>query len=184
MRTDPSIELPARDEAVRAATGKGWDEWFRLLDEAGAERKSHREIVAHLSRAHAVGPWWRQMVTVGYERARGLRAKHQRPDGYSVSASRTIAVPVDRLFETCADDGRRGAWLDGIEFTIRKTTRPKVIRAAGPDGTAVDLHFQAKGAAKSQVTVDQRRIADADGAGRFKAMWRERLAALKASLEA
>ncbi len=59
------------DEAVRASTGKSWKEWYAALDEAGAAKLSHREIVAWLAEKHGVGGWWRQMVAVSYEQARG-----------------------------------------------------------------------------------------------------------------
>ena len=33
---------------------------------------AHREITAWLSKAQKLPDWWAQMVTVGYERARGF----------------------------------------------------------------------------------------------------------------
>jgi len=41
-----------------------------ILDKAGAKKMDHKQIVAYLSEQHQVGPWWQQMVTVGYEQAR------------------------------------------------------------------------------------------------------------------
>ena len=55
---------------------------------------SHKEIAVYISEKEGCPSWWCQMVTVGYEQERGLREKHQKPDGYSVSASKTVAVPV------------------------------------------------------------------------------------------
>lgn len=50
-------------EAVRAKTGKTWDEGITILDQADARKKSHPEIVAYLCEQHGVGPWWQQRVT-------------------------------------------------------------------------------------------------------------------------
>ena len=50
------------------------------------------------------------MVTVGYEQARGLRKKHQRPEGFQVSASRTVAVPIAVAFAAIAAVAR--AWME------------------------------------------------------------------------
>ncbi len=62
------------DAAVRKATGKGWDEWFALLDSEGAEALPHKQIARLLhDRGYIASSWWCQMVTVGYERARGKR---------------------------------------------------------------------------------------------------------------
>ncbi|HEV2131312.1 MAG TPA: DUF4287 domain-containing protein [Longimicrobiaceae bacterium] len=45
------------DEAVRAKTGKVWEEWFRELDATGAAEMSHKEIVAHLAAHYEIGGW-------------------------------------------------------------------------------------------------------------------------------
>src|SRR4051794_10771179 len=94
----PNNATPIGDDAVAAKTGKTWAQWYKLLDAAGCRTKTHREIVAVVSEKYDVGPWWRQMVTVGYERARGLRVKHQTAKGFSVSASKTVAVPIGKLY--------------------------------------------------------------------------------------
>jgi hypothetical protein len=65
------------DEAVKAKTGHDWTEWLEILDAAGGKGKTHKEIVAVLVNEHAVPDWWCQMVTVGYEQARGLREKYE-----------------------------------------------------------------------------------------------------------
>ena len=85
----------------RPLTGKNWQDWFRLLDDAGAARMTHKEIVGIVGRLdedHRVSGWWRQSIAVAYEKARGLREKHEHVDGYSVSASKTIPAIADQLF--------------------------------------------------------------------------------------
>src|SRR5436190_23296914 len=86
-------------EAVRARTCKAWEEWIALLDAENAQTLPHKEIAALLSDQYGVLPWWCQMVTVGYEQARGLRAVHQSVDGYSASASKTINAPLSVLYQ-------------------------------------------------------------------------------------
>lgn len=61
------------DEAVRARTGKGWNEWFKILDKWGASEKGHRLSAKHLLEKYKIGPWWAQVVTIRYEFERGLR---------------------------------------------------------------------------------------------------------------
>ena len=61
------------DDSVRRRTGKGWQEWLKLLDEWGAEQREHSERARYLQEAHGVSPWWAQAVTVRYEYERGLR---------------------------------------------------------------------------------------------------------------
>jgi hypothetical protein len=88
---------------------------------------THREIAGYLSEKHQCPPWWTQMVTVGYKQERGLREKHQEPDGYSPSASKTVAVSVARLYEAWMNKKRRAAWLPDAELRSRKATAPKSL---------------------------------------------------------
>ena len=60
--------------------------------------RPHRDIARWLNREQGVDGWWAQEITVAYERAIGRRQTGQRPDGYAISASKTVAVPVDRFF--------------------------------------------------------------------------------------
>jgi hypothetical protein len=171
------------DTAVQAKTGKSWNEWFAILDDAGARSMTHKEIVAVLD-GHGVGPWWRQMVTVTYEQARGMREKHQTPSGYTANASRTIAVPVDRLFAAWSDEELRRRWLPDAELTIRKATPGKSLRISWGDGTNVDVGFLAKGDSKAQVAVEHAKLPDAEAVGRAKDYWKRALDRLREILEA
>ena len=75
---EQAFRPPVSDAAVRAATGKDWAGWFDVLDKAKAASLSHKDIVKRLNGMHKVPGWWAQNVTVNFERARGLRAKHQK----------------------------------------------------------------------------------------------------------
>ena len=87
------------DDTVEAATGKRWEVWFSILDRWGAGDRKHGEIAAFLMEEHDVPGWWAQSITVWYERARGMRLKHQQADGFTIYASKTFAVPLDVLFD-------------------------------------------------------------------------------------
>lgn len=88
-------EMFVSDDAVRRATGKGHDEWFAILDAWGATERSHPEIARWLKDVHEIPPWWTQNLTVDYERARGMRSRHQMADGFSIRVIRTIAADPD-----------------------------------------------------------------------------------------
>lgn len=171
-------------DAVQKATGKPWDEWFAILDAAGAKTMTHQEIVAVLSKQHKVGPWWQQMVTVGYEQARGLRVKHQRPDGFSINRSKTIAAPIADVFAAWKDKRRRSKWLADADITIRKATANKSMRITLSDGEGnLDVQFFAKGTDKSQVNLEHARLKDKKAVEKMKAYWGEQLEKLKTLLE-
>src|SRR5215211_1691864 len=182
----PVVKPPYSDDVVRANTGRTWDEWFALLDGWGAVDRPHPEIARWLNGEHGVPGWWAQGVTVAYERARGLRAPRQRRGGhFEVNASKTVAVPVERLYEAFVDDGLRERWLPGGKFEVRTARANKSIRANWDDGsTRLVVNFTARGEAKSQVALVHERIPDAPTADKLKASWRERVAVLKQVLEA
>jgi uncharacterized protein YndB with AHSA1/START domain len=181
----PGAKRPYSDDVLRANTGRTWDEWFALLDRWGAAERPHPEIARWLNEEHGVDGWWAQGVTVGYEQARGLRAPGQRRGGlFEASASKTVAVPVDRLYEAFMDPGLRERWLPGAKLEVRTAKPGKSIRANWDDGsTRLVIAFTARGDAKSQVALVHERVPDAEAAEAMKAYWRERVKELKRVLE-
>jgi hypothetical protein len=180
----PEFEPPVADETVVAATGRGWQAWFEALDAWGAATRSHTEIARWLREEQGVEGWYSQSITVGYERARGLRAPGERPDGFAVGVSRTIAVPVQELFDAFTDESLRERWLPGADLRVRTATAPRTARYDWEDGsTRVIVGFEDMGEAKSRVAVSHERLPDADAADEMKSWWRERLTALKTQLE-
>jgi uncharacterized protein YndB with AHSA1/START domain len=186
-RKTPQSVSPVRtnDEALRAATGRTYNEWFKLLDKWGAKEQKHREIARWLSGEQGVDGWWSQHVTVAYEQERGLRAPGQRPDGtYSVSASKTVDVAVKTLYEAFHDEETRAHWLGEFELVVRSTRPSKSMTAAWEDtSTRLTVSFEPKGSGKSVVALAHERIPDARQADDLKTFWRERLVLLKKMLE-
>jgi uncharacterized protein DUF4287 len=186
-RRTPRTISPVRssDESVLKNTGRTWEEWFKSLDKSGAKDKKHPEIVRWISEEHDVDGWWAQQVTVAYEQDRGMRAPGQRADGtYNVTASKTVEVPVERLFRAFQDKRLRGRWLGDFELGIRTTRPGKSMTATWEVGsTRLTVGFYAKGDAKSQVALAHERIADPQQADELKAFWRERMSMLKGLLE-
>jgi hypothetical protein len=176
--------LTVSDDVIRSRTGRGWEEWFELLDDWGAAERPHKEIARWLADEQEIDGWSSQAVTVSYERARMGRAVGQRPEGFSVTAQKTVAVPVDRLYDGFVDESLRESWLPDGELRERTATRAKSARFDwGDGGSRVIVGFEAKGAAKSTVALEHERLPDGEHAERMKTYWRVRLGALKAQLE-
>jgi hypothetical protein len=167
-----------RDEAIQAKTGKTWQQWTRALDAVDAHTMPHRDIAQYVHDTYDISGWWSQAITVGYERIRGLRDIGQRRGGgYEASKSKTFPVPVARLYRAFATTAKRRRWLPD-PLTIRKATEPKSMRIAWPDGSNVEVYFVTKGAGKSQVAVQHRRLSSRPDADTMKAYWGERLEVL------
>ena len=171
-KTDLAKLAGMSDASVSRQTGRGWAEWVRALDAAGAAKKSHREIAEHVS-SLGVPSWWTQMVTVGYERIRGLRDRgERRGGGYSATKSRTFGVPVPRLFAAFISGKLCKHWLPkGVK--IRSMTANKRIRFEWLDGTPAVVGFLSKGDAKSVAAVEHQKLADKAAADAMKNTWAE-----------
>jgi hypothetical protein len=186
----PSVDtspFPCGDEALRAATGKDWSEWLAVLDAAGAAKTGldHQRIwdLAMQSLPEAAA-WWGQMVSVGYERARGLREKHESSNGeFQATLSKTFPVPLFAAFAAWADANLRGQWLDAPELSFTKLNAGKNIRARWPDGARLDIRFNATGPDKCQIVVDTMKLDDSEAVQRAKAFWQAQFERLQQYLK-
>jgi hypothetical protein len=148
--------LATSDGEIRRRTGRGWEEWFDLLDEWGAADRSHREIARWLAERQGIHPlaWNAQAVAGSYELARGLRVVGEHPEGFTITASKTVAVPVDRLYDAFVDGSLRARWLSDDQLDERTATRPKSARFDWGDGaTRVHVTFAAKDDDRSRVAL-------------------------------
>lgn len=180
------VRLKTTDEKIRQRTGRGWEEWFALLDEWGAQERPHREIARWLAAQEGLHPlaWNVQAIVSSYELARAMRVTGEKEDGFAITASRTVAVPVERLYDAFVEGSARESWLPDGELSERTATRPKSARFDwGAGQTRVNVTFLAKEETKSTIALEHRRLADAREAERMKTYWRQRLLALKRELE-
>jgi hypothetical protein len=184
MPAKKTAYVPAMaDSAVKAKTGKSWGDWFSTLDKAGARKLSHKEIAKVLNEKLGVSGWWSQMVTVEYERSRGLRELHQKADGYSVGATKTIATTVAKLYEATADANERKKWFPKGAFKPSSQTKNKYFNGEWQAGARLNVGFYSKGAGKSQIAVQVSKLVDKDAVERERERWKAALAKLQTSLE-
>ncbi len=182
------------DAAVKKATGKTWQQWFALLDKTGAKKLPHKEIARLLYHRHFGGAprggrsfapdvaqrsgWWSQMITVEYERARGLRAVNQTSTGFNVSVHGTFPVPLSRLFS---------AWrqIAGKEKLVEATVRPnKVIRYRRAEGKPLyNAMFASKGPHASRIGIEAWRLQRAADVEKQRRKWKSVLKKLERQLE-
>jgi hypothetical protein len=172
------------DESMRRATGKGHAEWFAILDAWGAMEHTHTEIARWLGETQGVPNWWTQNVTVSYERARGLRARHQMRDGFSISATRTMTANAARALEAFTEPAIRNRWLPDAPLSPRPTRAALTARFDWADpASRVVVNVLPKSEDKVLVSVAHEQLPDAETGERLKASWRRSLGDLKAVLE-
>lgn len=173
-------DLGQTDAKVRQNTGKGWREWLRILDAWGAKERKHADVVRYLMEQHGVPGWWAQAITNGYERSRGIRAKHQTLDGFfQVSVSKTFPIGVGKLFKAFAEAPKRNDWLERGTLKARSTRKDQSARFDFRDGTSrVVASFDPKDRSKTTVTVQHEHLPDARAVEEMRALWKERLSRL------
>ena len=181
---DPIELTGVSHDAMVRATGKQIGEWLEILDAWGARDHKHTETARWLVAEHGIPGWWAQNVTVGYERARGMRVRHQEPGGFSVSISRTISAPAERISDAFTEASLRSKWLPAAPITLRTANRGRSARFDWADpASRVGFNMFPKGEGRTQIGLVHEKLPDAGAAERMKAMWRERLTTLKELLE-
>lgn len=172
-------------DAVARRTGKSWDDWFDILDSAGAATLDQRGVVAILAQKHGIGPWWQQTIATGYESLRAKTTdKPPAPEGFQITTSCTLDAPVKRVFRLWNDAGERARWLADERFVVRAGTADKVIKARWGKGTShVAVSFSEKGG-KTEVAVEHQQIESRAAADQMKAYWEKKLGLLDDALSA
>ena len=166
------------DAAVKAKTGKDWAQWFAALDKAGAAKLDHKAIAALAAGKLGAGDWYGQMVSVSYERARGIRAANQKCDGeFSVSVTKVLDVPLPRLFMVAT----KGGWFPKGVFEETSRTRDKYWRGKWNGAGRLSIGFIAKGE-KAQIAIDSGKLSGAELVEKERAAWKKALTRLAAAL--
>jgi uncharacterized protein YndB with AHSA1/START domain len=182
MSVPPDAPLVA-DAAMIRATGKGHAEWFAILDAWGATEHTHTEIARWLSETQGAPGWWIQNITVSYERARGMRARHQMANGFSISVTRTMDAGPEAALAAFTDATVRATWLS--EPMRQRPTRARNVARFDWDEppSRVVVSLAPKDDGRTAITVGHEQLPDAEAGERFKHRWREWLGTLKSTLE-
>jgi uncharacterized protein YndB with AHSA1/START domain len=171
------------DEAVKARTGCNWERWVRALDHVKAHQWPHGAIAQYVHDKYHTNGWWAQMVTVGYERIRGLRERGQQRSGsYRAGKSKTLAASLSKVYRAFSQPRVRAQWLPGVGLVVRSATPNKCLRIVWEDGTPVNAGFAPRARSKSQVAIEHGKLPSKEAADRMKRYWSERLEVLEALL--
>jgi len=167
-------------ETVTVRTGKTWEEWFKLLDKAGARMMDHNEISSVLQTQFGLSRWWGQMVAIGYENERGLRRDGRgEPDGnrFEVTLSKNLPAPRAAVWAAWHDPGILARWLPRAAFEVSKTAPPKALFLEWPDHTSVNVRFYER-RGKSRLVVSHARLSE-EAAERMQRFWSDALDRLR-----
>lgn len=189
----PDVLSGISNDAVKEATGKGWDSWIKILDKAKLADSPHKEIAQYLSSKHKVKPWWSQSITVGYEYAKGRRVKGQtESQGFEIGAQKTIDMTPKATWQLLMSPKGLKVWLgdalnfkplagygyrtaDGISGEIRTVTIGQKLRISWKrphwrTTSVLQLYLVPTGG-KTSIRIHQEKLRDADQRTEMKQHW-------------
>jgi uncharacterized protein YndB with AHSA1/START domain len=161
-----------RSDGVSNATGKGWREWFAILDQAGAARLPHTDISRFLHENEGLSNWWSRTVAAGYEQTIGRRDGIWIGETHTARSSRTFSAPVSRLYRAWADEGTRRRWMPGQSILIRKAVPEESMRITWSDRvTGVNVRFGESERSGSRIQVEHVRLRVTEQVKTMQAYW-------------
>lgn len=176
---------PTNTNAVASATGRSWEEWVRLLDQAGARQLNHTSIAAlalELMPKSAEQPeWWAQGTAVAFAQHAGLRVPGQTSTGeFQLSTTRTVAGTKDEVMQTWLKLVESRTEFDGVpvegEASTSSTERWRYWRVRLADGTRVAINIGDKPTDKSSVGLVHSKLDSAEAIERWRPIWKSLLA--------
>jgi uncharacterized protein YndB with AHSA1/START domain len=200
MRINYESEHDTAGASAKAATGRTYEDWFRLLDAAGGATAGRKALGDLLLKKHNLDAWWAITLIVEYEKTRGAFDKDGAPRGYNICVTKSFSAPPARAFEELA----KGAWWlgpkatatlaegaafddgDGHTGTFKKVVPGKSIKftwqGAGHQlGETVEIKLTPSGA-KTAVALTHDRLPDRAAADGMRAAWAAFLEAWKLRL--
>ncbi|HSE41845.1 MAG TPA: SRPBCC domain-containing protein [Acidobacteriota bacterium] len=205
MKYTLQADQPVTNEAAKKATGKTLEQWFRELDAWDGLTKGRRSINVYLNE-QKIDPWWCTTIAVEYEKKHNVRKKDGLFEGYFVCSTKTIAAPVEKVFEAWSNIALLSQWFgnsakvdfkdggvietkDGEKGNFSRVRKNKDIRLQlnGPGFSApvqVDAQFQDKGKGKTGLLVNLTRLQTREEADAVRNAWAEALDNLKKLCEA
>jgi uncharacterized protein YndB with AHSA1/START domain len=192
------------DASAREKTGKTLEQWFAHLDGLGP-KKGRRELVQALYTGLKLDEWWATSLVVEYERERDILEKDGLPKGYSICSTKTVAAPLERVFQAFGAAADLDRWLgpktkvrfedggtlenaDGDRASFTRIRANKDLRIAwqhpkvAPQ-SQVEVLFAEKDKAKTGITLNHTRIQARRDADMLRAGWSAALERLKQHLE-
>lgn len=178
---------PSNTAAIATATGRPWDEWVEMLEQAGAREMNHTAIarltLELMPESVEQAEWWAQGTAIAYEQYAGLRVPGQSCDGdFQLSTSRTVAGDKDSALQAWVALVGSREEFGGVPAEAAASTSAsekwRYWRVPLADGTRVALHFSDKASGKAAVGLTHTKLDSAEAIDYWRPVWKALLAQL------
>ena len=178
-------------EAVEKATGHGWDYWVKLLDKENCKDKTHTEIAELImkkgwlaGRSLKSEGWWAQMVTVGYEYAKGKRIVGKTLDqGFAIGVQKMIPVRQEILWAFINSDKGKKLWQGSAKTEIRTIKEGERLRLSYNDSVLqITLICKRNTQEKTNVNFHQEKLHSTAERNKMRKHWKAVLEKIQASV--
>lgn len=181
---DTHSRSSSMNKQLVATTGRSFDDWFDILDNAGAEHWPHWRIKRYLGGKRKNDEWWASAVSEAYERARSFNPARS---AYSARVTKTIPAGISKVWTLIDNEDERRAWLD-VELEERSRQTQSALYCELADGSKVTISLRenprsADSAHSSLVTIRHSGLANEASLDETKAFWRSALATLAATID-
>ncbi len=179
------------DEAVKKATGKNWEEWFKILASIKASKMPHKDIVLWImdkgliksgwpaGRSFNEG-WWAQSLVVGYEEKIGRRVWGQKTTGnYEVSIGKSLDGTPDEAFKTWENLVKNKKEFNKVkikgDFRTSITKEWRYWKVDLANGSRVYANIGPKGDNQSSLSITLDKLKDKKAVESWRKYWKELL---------
>ncbi|MDX2358898.1 hypothetical protein [Dietzia sp. PP-33] len=178
---------PSNTSAITAATGRSWDDWVELLEQAGARELPHsaiaRKTLELMPESVERREWWAQGTAIAYEQHAGLRVPGQSCTGdFQLSASRTVSGDKDAALHAWQELVGGLEEFGGVAVEAPAATSSsekwRYWRVPLADGTRVAVNFSDKASGKCAVGLAHTKLDSAEAIEYWRPVWKGLLARL------
>lgn len=176
---------PTNTDAIAAGTGRPWDQWVELLEQAGARTMNHTAIAALaldlMPASASQQEWWAQSTAVAFEQYTGLRVPGQTSTGdFQVSTTRTINGDMDAALQVWMALVANRSEFGGVPIesppTTSQTDRWRYWRVRLTDGSRVVVNIRNKTSEKAALALEHSKLDSAEAIEYWRPLWKELLA--------
>lgn len=177
---------PTNTAAIAKGTGRDWNEWIAVLEEAGARDLDHagiaKQALTLMPQAVERKEWWAQGVAVAYEQHAGLRLPGQSSSGdFQTSTSKTFPGDKDAALQAWLNIVGNRTEFNGVDIedsSTSETAKWRYWRVRLSDGSRISATIGDKPNGKSSIAIEHSELSSPEAIEQWRPLWKQLLSQL------